>query len=107
MTVAIRIAWVLYGLYQLLMALGAFPYSPLAALVLGGAAVGTMALFLARSVVGGYVAAGLTALAPFVVNATAGDRMFGTVWLAANVLVAILMAWLAHLLGREQAARSW
>ena len=106
MTALIRLAWVLYGLYQLLMALGAFPYSPLAALVLAGAASGTIALFLARSRVAGFVSAGLTALAPFVVNAT-GEQLFGPMWLTGNLLVAILMAGLVQVLHQRRAAGSY
>lgn len=106
MTALIRTAWVLYGLYQLLMALGAFPYSPLAALVLAGAAAGTIALFLARSRGAGFVSAALTGLAPFVVNATS-EQLFGPVWLTGNLLVAILMGGLAQVLHRRRALGSY
>lgn len=103
MIIAIRIAWAVYGIYQLLLALGSFPYSALAALLFWGAGAGTLAMFVARSSIAAYVAAALTALGPFVVN-TGEPHLFGPVYLAGNVLVAILMAWLALVLERHRAA---
>lgn len=102
MSTAIRIAWVVYGIYQLLLAVGSFPFGSLAALVFWGAAVGTVAFFLARSSMAAYVSAVLTAVGPFVVNA-AEPHLFGPVYLTGNLLVAILMAWLALVLGRRRA----
>lgn len=103
MTIAIRIAWVVFGIYQLLLALGSFPFSVLAALLFWGAGAGTLALFVARSSVAAYVSAALTAIGPFVVNA-AQPQTFGPVYLAGNALLAILMAWLALVLERRRAA---
>ena len=103
MTTAIRFAWVVYGIYQLLLAVGSFSFGSLAALVFWGAAVGTVAFFLARSSMAAYVSAALTAVGPFVVNA-AEPHLFGPVYLTGNLLAAILMAWLALILGRRRAA---
>lgn len=106
MNLAIRVAWALFGLYQLLLAVGSFSWSVLGALVFWGAAVGTLAFFLRHSVVGAYVAAVLTALGPLVVD-LAGRHPFGPVYLAVNLLVAILMAWLALVHERRRAAEQY
>lgn len=103
MSAAIRIAWVVFGIYQLLLALESFQYGSLTALVFWGAAVGTVAFFLARSTTAAYVSAALTAVGPLVVNAVE-PHLFGAVYLAVNLLVAVLMAWLALVLGRRRAA---
>ncbi|SDB92006.1 hypothetical protein GA0111570_108146 [Raineyella antarctica] len=103
MTVVIRIAWVVFGLYQLLMALGSFPFGLLGALAFWGAAAGTIAFFAARSVTSAYVAGALSALGPFLVN-TSHPQLFGPVYLTVNLLVAILMAWLAFVHERRRVA---
>ncbi|WOP18369.1 hypothetical protein [Raineyella sp. LH-20] len=104
MTVAIRVAWAVYGLYALLLAVGSFSFSLWAALVFWAAAVGVVAYVLARSVSGAYAAAALVAVGPLVVNLTAGSSPFGVVYLVVNAALAIVMGWLAHVARRRAVA---
>ncbi|WOQ18402.1 hypothetical protein [Raineyella sp. W15-4] len=101
MTLAIRIAWLVYGLYALLLAVGSFSFSLWAALVFWGAAVGVVAYFLARSVTGAYVAAALIAIGPLVINVTSRSPVFGVVYLVLNAFLAMVMGWLAYVARRR------
>ncbi|MEA5154677.1 hypothetical protein [Raineyella sp.] len=101
MTLAIRVAWLVYGLYALLLAVGSFSVSLWAALLFWGAAVGVVAYVLARSIAGAYVAAALIAIGPLVVNATSRSALFGVVYLVVNAALAAVMGWLAYVARRR------
>ncbi len=91
----VRIGWVLYGLFLLLMAVGAFGYSLWAALALWGAVAGAGAFLLARWLPGVYVAAGLAILAPLLVNLSV-PHAFGLGWVVGNTVVAAVLAMVAR-----------
>ncbi len=107
MTVANKAAWLVYGGYALLLAVGSFSFSLLAALVFWGAAVGVVAYFVAHRVVGAYVAAALVALGPVVVDLTAGSRPFGAVYLVVNAALAAAMTALAAVARRRAEAERY
>ncbi len=106
MTVAIRVLWMVFALYQLLLAVGVFSLSLGSALVFWGAAVGALAFVVGRSAKGAYVSSALTAVGPFLVSGVAQESG-GIVYVAVNILVAILMGWLAHHYQRRRQAESF
>ena len=88
---AIRIGWVLYGVFLLLMAVGAFGYSLWAALAYWGAAAGAAVFLLARWLPGAYVSAVLAVLGPFLVNLSVPGT-FGLGWVVGTTVVAVVLA---------------
>ncbi|QGF24865.1 hypothetical protein [Raineyella fluvialis] len=65
-----------------------------------------MAHLLTRSTPAAYIAAALIAFGPLVVD-TGTSRPFGAVYLATNLLVAIVLAWLAHVAQRRRLAQKY